>query len=256
VGRADARGGSARARAEASGATVLARAEVVSGRETNAFLAARVSRQQAGSTVVEATSGFEATSGSMGLDAAGSARITSRPDAVALDAAFAAQPELAARATSGRLGALAEWRSDGAEQGLSTQRVELDITLAQPEVETNLLLAIFELGSSGGGFLELAFDLELDGEAVGDRVVLESLADARAWFAGLIDLGSAFADRPGVGGTPAVRAIFEITQEAGQSVRFGMGAVVPEPSTAVLLGLGLGLGSAAARRRKAGTAKV
>ena len=251
VGRADARGGSARARAEASGATVLAQAEAASGRETNAFLAARVSRQQAGSTVVEATSGFEATSGSIGLDAAGSARITSRPDAVTLDAAFAAHPELAARTTSGRLGALAEWRSNGAEQGLSTQRVELDITLATPEVETDLLLAVFELESSGGGFLELAFDLELDGEAFGDRVVLESLADARVWFAELIDLGSAFADRPGVGGTPAVRAIFEITQEAGQSVRFGMGAVVPEPSTAVLLGLGLAL--AAARRPGVGT---
>ena len=250
-GRAGARVGSARARAEASGATVLAQAEAASGRRSNAFLAARVSRQQSGSTAVEATSGVLASSGWTGSDAMGSARITSQPEAGALDAAFAAHPGLPGSTTSARIGAFGEWRSEGADLGLSTQRVELDITLATPEVETDLLLAVFELESSGGGFLELAFDLELDGEAFGDRVVLESLADARVWFAELIDLGSAFADRPGVGGTPAVRAIFEITQEAGQSVRFGMGAVVPEPSTAVLLGLGLAL--AAARRPGVGT---
>lgn len=120
-------------------------------------------------------------------------------------------------------------------------------SFSQPEVERDLLLAIFELESSGGGFLELVFDLELDGEVFGERVVLERLADARIWLAELIDLGPAFADRTGVSRTPAVRAIFEITQQAGQSARFGVAAVIPEPSTAVLLGLGLALAAAGRR---------
>ncbi len=56
----------------------------------------------------------------------------------------------------------------------------------------------------------------------------------------MIVLGNAFVFGISTGGFSSVRAIFEVTLRGGQEIVFGLAAVVvPEPSTAILIGLGL-----------------
>lgn len=74
--------------------------------------------------------------------------------------------------------------------------------------------------------------------------------DANTYFSSLLFLGQAFLDEFPNEGDPAVRAIFEVTASKGQSVGYGLAAVVvPEPSTALLLGIGLALTATLRRSR-------
>jgi hypothetical protein len=140
-----------------------------------------------------------------------------------------------------RIEALGQWRARGVDPDGSTQATEFDITLATPESNGDLYLAIFDLQANEGGFEQLSFRLEVDGEAFGVEASFSDLEAARTFFAQAIFLGDAYFDgRVDAGDTPALRAIFEVTTGLHQQLAIGLAAVVvPEPSTALLIGLGL-----------------
>jgi len=144
--------------------------------------------------------------------------------------------------------ALGQWQGRGTGFDDTVQITELDISLAPPDSNADLIFAVFDLNAVGGGFDELSFRLEVFGEQFGEEVVFGDIESAQEFFASAIVLGDAYLAELGTGNTPAVRAIFEVSMSAKQAISVSIAAVVvPEPSTALLMVLGLvGLG---ARRR-------
>lgn len=226
------------------------------GARTNANFRSFVSRDIYSNASIEATASWATALPTSPTKRHGRAFITGRPlagdIAHAVDA-HAGLANLISEVPGARVEALGQWSARGSDSDGSTQRVELDISLAMPDDGGNLLLAVFEQGASSGGFEELAFRLEVLGESFGEEQIFTSLAEATDYFASLIDLGEAFVDGFRNGGTPGVRAIFEWTGEEKQQVAFGLAVVVvPEPSTALLLGLGLCALRVSQRSRKWG----
>jgi len=81
------------------------------------------------------------------------------------------------------------------------------------------------------------------------KQLFDTPAAANAYFNSLLDLGDAFVENFSATSAPAVRAIFDVTQTEHQAVAFRVAAaVVPEPSTALLLGVGLAFASIQGRR--------
>ena len=110
------------------------------------------------------------------------------------------------------------------------------------------------LDATGGGFESLLFRLEVLGEVFGTEVVFNDLASAVDYFSSVFLLGQPYSEFVPGFGVPGIRAIFEVTTTASQSISFGLAAVVvPEPSTALLLGLGLMLVAKPRRRNFAST---
>lgn len=236
--------GSAHALASVSGPIGAALADAQTGTGSGATFRAAVTRTTATSTAAEATATFGTALPTAPSASPGAAFITGSPLAqdvtlarsrnVALDALLAGNP-------GARVEGLAQWSASPDGMAPSSQTVELDIVLVPQESDATVALAVFELDSAGGGFESLAFRVEVAGTQLGDEMVFDTLAEANAYFASLVPVGSAFdaAYNPTFD-APAVRAIFDVVTGAGQSVELGVAAVVvPEPSTALFVGLGL-----------------
>lgn len=239
----DSPAGSARAAAETSGTANIATADAATGGGSAASFRALVRQETTERTRVEATAAYATAFPNDSAGNKGSAFIAGRPLAEDIGYAMRSHSGLAAMLSetpSASVEALGRWSASGRGQEPTTQLVELDITLAPPEGPAELVLAVFNLDASGGGFESLAFRLEVFGVLFGEEVVFDNLSEAKAYFASVIVIGEAFLESFRARGVPAVRAIFESTLSGGQEVSFGLAAaVVPEPSTALLLGIGL-----------------
>jgi len=237
--------GSARASAEVAGAMGVAIADASTGGGSSIPAAFRVMirRETDSRTRVEAIATYGAAFPRGAGGNKGTAFITGKPLAADVGYAVRKHAGLGALVSGNRsaaVEALGRWSAKASGRGPTTQLVELDITLAPPETPSELALAIFEMGASAGGFDSLAFRLEVLGEQMGDEIVFGDLASAKEYFSAVILLGDAFLEPGWSRDVPAVRAIFEVTMSGRQDIAFGLAAVVvPEPSSAVLIGLGL-----------------
>jgi hypothetical protein len=148
----------------------------------------------------------------------------------------------------GSVAALAQWGARGTGDTLVSQHMELDITLQASSPDESLRLAIFDTTAVGSEFESLAFEIEVFGIGIGERVAFDDLAAANAFFATLLPVADALAT-PGARGS-ALKLIFDVVlSSAQQTAGFGIAVVVvPEPGSALLIGLGLAV---LARRRAA-----
>lgn len=241
----DAIAGSAHSRATAIGSSGSAVADAITGSGSSGTLRTAVSRgiQTRGSA--DAFASFSAAASMDARTADGSAFLVGRSVANRLVDETNTSGSLDAlrqQNPNARIEALGEWRARGVDADFSTQTTEFDITLSTPsEPNADLYLAIFDIQANNGGFEELSFRLELDGEAFGEEATFGDVTAARTFFAEAILLGEAYYDGSvNPGDTPAIRAIFEVTSGFQQQLSIGLAAVVvPEPSTALLIGLGL-----------------
>jgi len=242
--------GSGHSVAEVAGAEGTAVADAQTGAGSGAIYRAMISRSTTTRTRVEAIATYSEALPSIDRANSGTAFITGSPlagDIVGARGRHHGLDTLLGETPGAKVEAVGQWSARADKRSVSTQFVELDITLDTPESEGELALAIFKLDATSGGFQSLAFRLEVLGEAFGEEAVFTNLAEANAYFSSLILLGEAFDDQFNGRGSPAVRAFFEVTTRERQSVAFGLAAVViPEPSTALLLGIGL---ACLARRR-------
>lgn len=98
---------------------------------------------------------------------------------------------------------------------------------------------VFDPESSGTGFQELRFRVEVAGVLFGIEEVFTDLSSALLFFdTALFEVGSLVGDG---GATPALRVVLDVAVAEGDS--FGMGlafSALPEPGTGLLLWLGLG----------------
>lgn len=258
------------ARAEAIGATAIAESTASTGRGGPVRASIGVRREATGfsNTAALAIGRHDAEIPDLSAgDPQGFARITSAPTQQGIENARVRHAALDALLSeprpTPRVEALAHWSAAGdpddpagsAESAL--QLVRLDITFEPDPINREVLLAVFEESSAQGGFETLRFWLERNGEAFGTEQTFQTLEEANTFFADLIGLGNAIKlpnrfDDPNDDSSPAtVSAFFEALTRPGQTVAFGIAAlVVPEPGTAVLIGLGLmAMAGRGARRR-------
>jgi hypothetical protein len=242
--------GSGHAVAEVAAAQGTAVADAQTGAGSGAIYRAMISRSTTTRTRLEAIATYSESLPSIDRANSGTAFITGSPlagDIVDARGRHHGLDTLLGETPGAKVEAVGHWSAGADKRSVPTQFVELDITLDTPESEGELALAIFKVDATSGGFQSLAFRLEVLGEAFGEEAVFTNLAEANAYFSSLILLGEAFDDQFNGRGSPAVRAFFEVTTRERQSVAFGLAAVViPEPSTALLLGIGL---ASLARRR-------
>lgn len=235
--------GSAHARTEAFGKSGSALADAATGAGSFGGLRAAVTRDVRKLTYVDAAATYGAPIATRPLDVDGSAFLAGHLapsvllDSVhvtgSLESLFNETPGAVVKTIGG-------WQAAGGTGRDSFQTTELDITLTTPDSNDDLILAIFDLQETNGGFEELVFRLEVFGEAFGDEMVFSDIKTARSFFASAIVLGAAYLDGFTPGDVPAVRAIFDVTLGNRQSIGMSIAAVVvPEPSTAILLGFGL-----------------
>ncbi len=254
--------GDASSTASAVGARALAQADASSGIGGETSVRASVRREGAFTSAVEAFASGANTGVASGLDFDGSAFVTGTPNVDAIASArlrhVGLDSLLSDPSANASIRALGSWSASGAKGTGVTQTVEIDITLQAVDLRREVLLAVFEEDAFAGGFDQMTFSLERYGERVGEEQTFSSLDQANAYFAELIGLGFLIPEAPPLSGPlawpadqpPAIRAIFEIASSGKQRVSFGIAAVVvPEPSTALLVGLGLAGLAARARRR-------
>jgi len=196
--------------------------------------------------MVESMAGQGMALAEFGTTAAGSAFITSEP--IAADVAAAAGlsdrlKEVLAVDPGATVVALGQWSAEGIGDGGSVQHVELDITVSPTtDPDSIMQISIFELDTIAGGFDELTFGIEVLGEAYGSERVFFDVASANAFFASMISIEMAFGSDEVSLSDLDIRVYFDIISSAGQSIAYGLAAVVvPEPSTGLLLLIGLGL---------------
>lgn len=230
------------ARAQADAATASASAALSNG--SGERFAASVLRSGTGTAAVrtEVTRRDAPTPFSGSLD--GGASIDSAPSESVVNDALDAHPALAgalATESGASIAALARW--DGQASGATAeQRVEIDLTLQQGLGRSDLLLGVFETSFLDGGFTSLGFSVEVNGELQGEAQLFEDLDSARVFFGAVIRLEDLLAGTAplSAGLTQDLRLVFDAVFENGEGVGFGVvAAVIPEPSTALLLGLGL-----------------
>jgi len=230
-------GGSARARATASGASGFARAAASTGSGLHPQVRAQVesavgSRRK---VVSHAAVGARLHSLAKELGLSGSALITSDPRAHDVSHALAGNSALADRFAEpgAEMLALAAWQGSGGWFGeprvVGTQ---LDILLDDVTPGAGLMIGAFGL-KSWGGFLGLSFSLERDGIPLFEEVTFDSFDAAAAYFTDTVFDVAAIGE--------VLRARFEVVlgKKTHFSMKLGFAQVVPEPSTGVLLGLGL-----------------
>jgi hypothetical protein len=254
----DASAGSARATAEAAGLSGSATAVATTGFGTDASFRALVTRDVHSTASVEATATYQEAFAADPGNRDGRAFLTGSPlgaDVATAAGAHAGLAELLSTHPTSHVEALGDWLARGTDPGGSGQSIALDLTLATPTMPATLGLAIFDLGAVNGGFDELTFGIEVRGTAFGEQHVFTTLAEAQAFFANMINLGDAFLDDATSSSPPGVRLQFDWTGHEGQEVAFGLAAVVvPEPSTAILIGCGLGLLTVRGRNGRASSA--
>jgi hypothetical protein len=188
----------------------------------------------------------------MGPAVDGFARWTAVPSEIEIDDARARSPELDAlldRRIGSRVASIATWGAGPSTNDATQQTVELDITLVEKrsfgpfefDVAPAMAISVFDIAAVGGGFESLAFSVELDGERVGEVHVFDNLEEALVFFAELttVDFGMRVLSQFPIS-DPVLRTIFDVRTAPGQSIEFGLAAVVvPEPSTGILVLVGL-----------------
>ena len=187
--------------------------------------------------------------------------ISSAPTTAQVEAARERHPALDDHmaASPSTVHSVGRWAAENDANEAYAQRVELDIVLEPTGAPRDVLLAVFEQSSRGGGFESLRFWLEVNGDDVGEEQVFDSLDAANSYFARLIGLEGIVPRpvaplEPGVDlATPTIRAIFETSTRQYQSAVFGLAVVVvPEPGTGVLMLFGLAVLGVRRRRPSAG----
>ncbi len=235
--------GAAHAVAEAVGSLGRATADARTGTGSGAGFRSMVMRATTTATRVDATAGHGAAIPILDPMNQGGAFITGEPLSADLSQAadsHAGLQQLLSDRTGSRIEALARWGARGDATDSSNQLVELDISLAPPDFQGDLALAIYEIGEPGGAFESLRFHVEVLGQLFGEVMVFDDVAMANRYFSSLLVLGDAFLEQFTGRTAPAVRVVFDVTSGAGQNVAYGLAAVVvPEPSTGLLLGSGL-----------------
>lgn len=243
-------GGDASAVSIAQGASGNVLASASHGRGAGETVIAEIVRDVNGGASVGAFASGGPMAMPMPADLDGFAQWRARPTQAEIAAATQAHAELEAFLDEGdgSVAALAQWGARGTGDTLVSQHMELDITLQASSPDESLRLAIFDTTAVGSEFESLAFEIEVFGIGVGERVAFDDLAAANAFFATLLPVADALAT-PGARGS-ALKLIFDVVlSSAQQTAGFGIAVVVvPEPGSALLIGLGLAV---LARRRAA-----